>query len=82
MSGKVENVTDENIQTYEKNIKYAASLLASHNIVGLIEPINNQTVPYYFMNSYEKGMSSRLRIYIKYDGLHVQYLKSHLIISS
>jgi hydroxypyruvate isomerase len=55
MSGKVESPSDENWSVYEKNIKYATSLLAQNEIVGLIEPINNRSVPQYFMNSYDKG---------------------------
>jgi hydroxypyruvate isomerase len=58
MSGTVKNPTVENAKTYEKNITYAASVLANHNIIGLIEPINNRSVPNYYMNSYERGMNS------------------------
>lgn len=55
MSGKVESPTEENWACYEKNIKYATKLLAENQIIGLIEPINNKSVPHYFMNSYDKG---------------------------
>jgi hydroxypyruvate isomerase len=55
MSGKVESPTAENWTVYESNIKYATTLLAQNQIIGLIEPINNRSVPHYFMNSYEKG---------------------------
>lgn len=55
MSGTVHNATSEHAKTYESNIRYATSLLASHNIIGLIEPINNHSVPNYYMNSYERG---------------------------
>lgn len=55
MSGKVESPTAENWTVYENNIKYATTLLAKNHIIGLIEPINNRSVPHYFMNSYEKG---------------------------
>jgi hydroxypyruvate isomerase len=60
MSGKVESPTAENWTVYEKNIKYATTLLAQNQIIGLIEPINNRSVPHYFMNSYEKGSIKNL----------------------
>jgi hydroxypyruvate isomerase len=55
MSGAVEKVDEENVKTYEKNIKHAASRFEMENIVGLIEPINPYSVPKYYMNSFHKG---------------------------
>lgn len=55
MSGVVEKVTDEHCQVYEKNIRLAASMLEKENMMGLIEPINPYSVPFYFMNSYDRG---------------------------
>jgi hydroxypyruvate isomerase len=55
MSGAVENVNEENVKTYEKNVKQAASLFEKENIIGLIEPINPYSVPKYYMNSFHKG---------------------------
>jgi hydroxypyruvate isomerase len=55
MSGAVEKVDEENVKTYEKNVKRAASLFEKENIVGLIEPINPYSVPKYYMNSFHKG---------------------------
>ena len=59
MSGTVEKVEDAHDNTYFKNIKKAANLFEKENIIGLIEPINQYSVPKYYMNSFEKGMSSR-----------------------
>ncbi|GLH10953.1 Putative hydroxypyruvate isomerase [Gryllus bimaculatus] len=83
MSGRVEDVTRENADTYEKNIRYATSLLEKENIVGLIEPINPYSVPKYYMNSYEKGLelvkkinSPNLKLMM--DLFHLQHLRGNL----
>lgn len=56
MAGKVVNSTSANDKAYEDNLRYAANRFATENIVGVIEPINNITVPGYYMNSFEKGI--------------------------
>ncbi|KAF4532297.1 hypothetical protein B566_EDAN010798 [Ephemera danica] len=83
MSGTVETPTQENMETYDRNMNYAASILASNDIVGLIEPINNWSVPQYFMNSYEKALdlvqsinSPNLKLMM--DIFHLQHLKGNL----
>lgn len=56
MSGKLENTpTSANDNCYKNNLKYAVKLLEKENITGLIEPINNYSIPSYYMNSYSKG---------------------------
>ena len=55
MSGAVETVNEINVETYEKNIKRAASVFEKENIIGLIEPINPYSVPKYYMNNFHKG---------------------------
>jgi hydroxypyruvate isomerase len=55
MSGAVEEVNEENVKTYEKNIKHAATLFEKESIIGLIEPINPYSVPKYYMNDFQKG---------------------------
>ena len=55
MSGAVETVNEANVETYEKNIKYAASVFEEKNIIGLIEPINPYSVPKYYMNNFHTG---------------------------
>lgn len=55
MAGKVENPSLENDMAYENNLRYAAKRFEAVNIVGLIEPINNITVPNYYLNSFSRG---------------------------
>lgn len=55
MSGKVSQVLPINDDVYEKNLLYAVKNFQREGIVGLIEPINNITVPNYYMNSFQKG---------------------------
>lgn len=55
MSGKVNKVTTVNDDVYVKNLLYALQKFENEGIVGLIEPINNITVPNYYMNSFQKG---------------------------
>lgn len=55
MSGKVNKVTTVNDDVYVKNLLYALQKFEKEGIIGLIEPINNITVPNYYMNSFQKG---------------------------
>lgn len=56
MAGKVSTeVTDAHHQTYERNLRYAVSVLEPLGIVGLIEPICVYGVPDYYLNNYERG---------------------------
>lgn len=55
MAGKLDNVTTKNWETYESNLKYAAEVLKDANILGVIEPINQHSVPKYFLSDYGKG---------------------------
>lgn len=55
MSGKVESPTTANDTVYEKNLLYAIEKCKSEDIVVLIEPINNYSVPNYYMNNFQKG---------------------------
>lgn len=55
MAGKIDNVTMENWETYEKNLKYSTNILQKENLMGVIEPINQHAVPKYFLSDYTKG---------------------------
>lgn len=55
MAGKLDNVTESNWKTYENNLKYAADILKAENLLGVIEPINQYSVPKYFLSDYVKG---------------------------
>lgn len=65
MSGKVEQRSVENDVVYLSNLSYAVKELEKAKIVGLIEPINNYSVPHYYMNSYDKGKS----VFLKFQRL-------------
>ncbi|KAL0819004.1 hypothetical protein ABMA28_008289 [Loxostege sticticalis] len=62
MAGKLDNVTSQNWETYERNLKYAAGLLNEANILGVIEPINQHSVPKYFLSDYGKAIDIIKRI--------------------
>lgn len=55
MAGKIDDACTANWETYENNLKYAANKLEEENIMGVIEPINQHSVPKYFLSDYEKG---------------------------
>lgn len=58
MSGKLEQAsTEEHRETFLMNLKYAAKKLESEDIIGVIEPINNYSLPGYFLNDYKYAMS-------------------------
>lgn len=62
MVGKLENATAQNWQTYENNLKYAAGVLKSENLLGVIEPINQYSVPNYFLSDFKKALEIIKRI--------------------
>lgn len=58
MAGKLQQPpTKDHHLTYIKNLKYAASVLATENITGVIEPISKYGVPGYYLNSYDDGIA-------------------------
>lgn len=61
MSGKVETPTTANDVIYEKNLLYAIEKCQKEDIVVVIEPINNYSVPNYYMNNFQKG--TKLNLY-------------------
>ncbi|KAL4702704.1 hypothetical protein ACJJTC_011569 [Scirpophaga incertulas] len=83
MAGKVDSPTPENWQTYENNLKYAAEQLQQENIVGVIEPINQHSVPKYFMSDYGKAIEIIKRINnphlkLMLDVFHLQQISGDL----
>lgn len=82
-SGIVENPKDVHVQTYLKNIKQAASILEKEGLLGVIEPINNITVPNYFMNSFENGLDvvksvNSPNLKLQLDIFHLQHICGNL----
>lgn len=65
MAGKIlPGIVDAGMaDVYEDNLRYAANLLESKGMMGVIEPISRDAVPNYYMNSYENGMQEILEKY-------------------
>lgn len=83
MSGAVAQPSEENHNIYEQNIRWATQVFEKENIVGLIEPINQRTVPNYYMSSYGRAIdlvkkinSPSMRIML--DVFHLQQLQGNL----
>ncbi|CAH2054457.1 unnamed protein product, partial [Iphiclides podalirius] len=79
MAGKLENATPRNWETYENNLKYAAVALKQVNLLGVIEPINQHSVPKYFLSDYEKAVDIIKRIdsthlKLQLDIFHLQHI--------
>ncbi|XP_035452835.2 putative hydroxypyruvate isomerase [Spodoptera frugiperda] len=62
MAGKLQNATSQNWETYENNLKYAAGVLKNENLLGVIEPINQYSVPNYFLSDFNKALDIIKRI--------------------
>lgn len=61
MAGKIDTVTSANWRTFEDNLKYAADVLKEERLLGVIEPINQHSVPKYFLSDFGKGIKSYFR---------------------
>ncbi|XP_072933379.1 putative hydroxypyruvate isomerase isoform X2 [Epargyreus clarus] len=79
MAGKLETVTPKNWETYESNLKYAAGVLKNEDLLGVIEPINQHSVPKYFLSDFGKAVdiikkidSSHLKLQL--DVFHLQHI--------
>lgn len=78
--------TKEYHETYFQNLKYAANLLETHGIIGVIEPINKYALPGYYLNNYETAInvlnqvnSSNLKLMI--DIYHLQHIQGNITYS-
>lgn len=79
MSGKVNQANTVNDNVYLNNLSYAAEKFQKENIVGLIEPINNITVPNYYMNSFQQGLQvvktiNSPNLKLLFDVFHLQQI--------
>lgn len=80
----IQESSDKAKETYVQNIKYAAKKMAEHGIILLIEPINPQDMPGYFLsNLYETiellqeiGLPN---VKLQYDFYHMQKIHGNLI---
>lgn len=85
MSGKLENAPTKNYhETFLSNLKYAATVLESENIIGVIEPINQYSVPGYFLHNYSYAIdaiklvgSSNIKLML--DLFHMQMIQGNII---
>lgn len=82
-AGVVEGATGLNDETYEKNVLYAISKFQKQGIIGLIEPINNITVPNYYMNDFRKGLNLVKKINsphlkLQLDIFHLQHVSGNI----
>jgi len=55
MSGRPGRDTPGSSESLLQNLRAALPILEENEIVGLIEPINNYSVPGYFLNNYDTG---------------------------
>ncbi|EEB15348.1 transient receptor potential locus C protein precursor, putative [Pediculus humanus corporis] len=83
MSGVVEKETPQHMEIYVNNLKQSVEMLKENNIIGLIEPINNYSVPNYFLNNYEKATSviekiNSPNIKLQLDIFHLQHICGNL----
>ncbi|KAF3429953.1 hypothetical protein E2986_01235 [Frieseomelitta varia] len=79
MSGKVNQITTANDDVYVKNLLYAVEKFQKEEIIALIEPINNITVPNYYMNSFQKGLDvvkkiNKTNLKLQLDIFHLQHI--------
>lgn len=83
MSGKVESPKAANDVIYEKNMLYAVDKCQKENITVVIEPINNYTVPNYYMNNFVKGLNLVKKINnphfkLQLDIFHLQHCSGNI----
>ncbi|WP_299873625.1 hydroxypyruvate isomerase family protein [uncultured Cocleimonas sp.] len=95
MSGKVPEKVPESgggtngylescFDVYLRNLNYAADLAADHGIGILIEPINRQDIPGYYLSDIETAVEtvaclSRSNIKIMFDCYHIQVAQGNLM---
>ncbi|GAA0405887.1 hydroxypyruvate isomerase family protein [Cocleimonas flava] len=84
-SGGVSNGYLEScFDVYLSNLNYAADLAADHDIGILIEPINRQDIPGYYLSDIETAVEtvaclSRSNIKIMFDCYHIQVAQGNLM---
>ncbi|CAB0005792.1 unnamed protein product [Nesidiocoris tenuis] len=74
------SLVDDHNKTYVNNLKKAAPILEAAGIVGIIEPINQQSVPGYYLSDYDKAVSvikdvNSSHIGLLLDVFHLQQIK-------
>ncbi|VDK60869.1 unnamed protein product [Anisakis simplex] len=82
MAGLAE-VNDETRRTYVENIRYASQLFAKNDIICLIEPINEISIPGYFLHSYQQALEiikeiNESNLKLMFDVFHAQQICGQL----
>ncbi|KAG1650295.1 putative hydroxypyruvate isomerase [Nymphon striatum] len=77
-------VLKPNLETYLNNLNYAADLAAEKNLGILIEPINRQDVPGYFLADLETAVDvvervNKPNLKIMFDCYHIQVAQGNLM---
>ncbi|KOB71362.1 Hydroxypyruvate isomerase [Operophtera brumata] len=83
MAGTLEHVSQIHWDTYESNLQYAADVLRTEGLMGVIEPINHYSVPHYFLSDFGKAVEIIKRINsphlkLMLDVFHLQQISGDL----
>jgi len=85
MSGIIDKrfTREEHVNTFIKNIRFAADAFAKHNITLLIEPLNNRDVPNYFIAHQREAAQlikqvNRANVKLQLDLYHAQIMDGDL----
>ncbi|XP_001654840.2 putative hydroxypyruvate isomerase [Aedes aegypti] len=84
MAGKINGPpTAQHDATYLNNLKTAAAILEKNNLLGVIEPINQYSVPGYYLSCYEKAITTLNEINspnlkLMFDIFHAQHIRGDL----
>ncbi|XP_055299237.1 putative hydroxypyruvate isomerase [Sitodiplosis mosellana] len=71
-------------ETYLRNLQFAAEQLESTGIIGVIEPINNYSIPGYYLNCYDKALNILKKlnntnsIKLMIDLFHLQLIRGNI----
>ncbi|KAK6745080.1 hypothetical protein RB195_011657 [Necator americanus] len=83
MAGIQTNKDEDVSKLFEENVSYAATKLGEANLMCLIEPINQYSIPGYFLSSYEQAKAvidavKLPNLKIQYDVFHAQQICGQL----
>lgn len=85
MSGKVDQTSENNHKTiFLENLSYAAKALETEGLIGVIEPINNSSVPGYFLHDYSFAIDAiktvgSPNIKLLVDIFHLQMIRGNVV---
>lgn len=85
MSGKLDHApTKEHHETFLSNLRYAAIHLEQESMIGVIEPINQYSVPGYFLSDFSYAIDSiksvgSQNIKLMVDLFHMQMIRGNIV---